>query len=158
MKKTNAARILDKHKIQYEMIEYEVDENDLSAENVANKLNMPLNQIFKTLVARGDKTGVLVACVPGGDELNLKSLANLSGNKKVEMVPLKEIQQLTGYIRGGCSPIGMKKNYPTFIDESALAFSQLTISAGMRGQQLSLAPEDLISVTKAQVGPITVAC
>lgn len=149
MNKTNAARLLDKLKISYELREYEVDETDLGAENAAKKIGMPLKQVFKTLVVQGDKKGVMVACIPGGDELNLKKLAVISGNKKVEMVSLKEIQKLTGYIRGGVSPIGMKKNYPTYIDESALQFSQIMISAGVRGCQIIINPSDLIKVIDA---------
>ena len=114
MKKTNAARYLDTLNIEYKLVEYEVDENDLSAERVAKKVNFPLDQVFKTLVARGDKIGVLLACIPGGTELDLKAIAETSGNKKVEMVSLKEVQPLTGYIRGGVSPIGTKKRYPVF--------------------------------------------
>src|SRR4030067_1616363 len=123
MKKTNAARYLDSLKIDYKLVEYEVDESDLSAESVAKKVGLPPEQVFKTLVARGDKAGVLMACIPGNAELDLKAMATTSGNKKVDMVPMKEIQQLTGYIRGGVSPIGTKKTYPIFLDESAMTFS-----------------------------------
>ncbi|SET60882.1 Cys-tRNA(Pro)/Cys-tRNA(Cys) deacylase [Natronincola peptidivorans] len=144
MKKTNAVRILDKHKISYELLEYEVDETDLSADHAAKKAGVPLERVFKTLVARGDKTGVMVACIPGGAELNLKKIAGISRDKKVELVPLKEVQQLTGYIRGGVSPIGMKKSYPTYIDDSALRFDSIMISAGMRGCQIKIRPEDLL--------------
>lgn len=152
MKKTNAARILDKEKIAYKIHEYQVDESDLSAENVANKAGWPLEKVFKTLVARGDKTGVIVACVPGGDELSLKALATQSGNKKVELVALKEVLPLTGYIRGGVSPIGLKKNYPIFIHESALNYDTILISAGARGYQIEINPQDLQKVTRANVG------
>src|SRR4030042_5674017 len=117
MKKTNAARVLDDLKIDYKLCEYEIDESDLSAESVAKKVGLPLEQVFKTLVARGDKTGVLMACIPGNSELDLQAMATISGNKKVDMVPMKEIQQLTGYIRGGVSPIGIKKHYPLFFNE-----------------------------------------
>lgn len=144
MKKTNAARILEKLKIDYEIFEYQVDENDLSAENVAGKVGIPLDQIFKTLVVRGDKTGIVVACIPGDGQLDLKALASISGNKRVEMVNIKEIQQLTGYIRGGVSPIGMKKSYPTYIDEGALDHSRVMISGGLRGVQILLKTEDLL--------------
>ena len=154
MQKTNAARILDKQSISYQIKEYTVDENDLSAENVAKKLGIPLPQVFKTLVARGDKTGVLVACIPGDGEVDLKLLAAISGNKKVEMVAMKEIQGLTGYIRGGVSPIGMKKLYPTFLDESALQFEFIMISAGQRGLQLMLSPSDLVVVVKAKASKL----
>ncbi|SNS03427.1 Cys-tRNA(Pro)/Cys-tRNA(Cys) deacylase [Anaerovirgula multivorans] len=155
MKKTNAARILDKYKIIYELREYEVDKTDLSAENAALKVGIPLEQVFKTLVARGDKTGVIIACVPGGAELNLKKAASISGNKKVELVPLKEVQQLTGYIRGGVSPIGMKKNYPTYIDSSALQFPNIMISAGVRGCQILINPNDLLKVVAGTIGEFT---
>ena len=144
MKKTNAARVLDGLKIDYKLCEYEIDESDLSAESVARKVSLPLEQVFKTLVARGDKTGVLVACIPGNSELDLKALATISGSKKVDMVPMKEIQQLTGYIRGGVSPIGIKKHYPIFLDESAVRFPFVSISAGARGSQIFISPGDLI--------------
>ena len=146
MKKTNAARFLDSLHINYKLIEYEVDESDLSAESVAKKVNLPPGQVFKTLVARGDKTGVLMACIPGNSELDLKAMATVSGNKKVEMVHVKEIQQLTGYIRGGVSPIGTKKHYPTFLDESAMKFPFISISAGARGSQIFISPGDLIEL------------
>ena len=144
MKKTNAARFLDDLKIDYKLCEYEIDESDLSAESVAKKVGLPLEQVFKTLVARGDKTGVLMACIPGNSELDLKAMATISGNKKVDMVPMKEIQQLTGYIRGGVSPIGTKKRYPIFLDESAMKFPFISISAGARGSQIFISPGDLI--------------
>jgi len=143
MKKSNASRILDKLKMPYKILEYEVDEQDLSAENAAQKMEQPLKQVFKTLVIRGDRTGILVACIPGGAELNLKSLASISGNKKVEMIHLKEIKSLTGYIRGGVSPLAMKKNYPIYIDESAFQFPFIIFSAGVRGLQLKVDPNDL---------------
>ena len=146
MKKTNAARYLDSLNIDYKLIEYEVDELDLSAESVAKKVNLPPGQVFKTLVARGDKAGVLMACIPGNSELDLKAMATVSGNKKVEMVHVKEIQQLTGYIRGGVSPIGTKKHYPTFLDESAMKFPFISISAGARGSQIFISPGDLIEL------------
>jgi Cys-tRNA(Pro)/Cys-tRNA(Cys) deacylase len=144
MKKTNASRILDKLKIPYEILEYEVDETDLSAENAAQKMGQPLKQVFKTLVIRGDRTGILVTCIPGGAELNLKALASISGNKKVEMIHLKEIKSLTGYIRGGVSPLAMKINYPTYIDENAFQFPFIIFSAGVRGLQLKVDPNDLL--------------
>ncbi len=144
MKKTNAARFLDSLKIDYKLCEYEIDESDLRAESVAKKVGLPPEQVFKTLVARGDKTGVLMACIPGNAELDLKAMAAVSENKKVEMVHVKEIQQLTGYIRGGVSPIGTKRHYPTFLDESAIRFPFISISAGVRGSQIFIAPKDLI--------------
>ena len=156
MKKSNASRILDKLKIPYEILEYEVDETDLSAENAAQKMGQPLQQVFKTLVIRGDKTGVLVTCIPGGTELNLKTLASISGNKKVEMVHLKEIKLLTGYIRGGVSPLAMKKNYPTYIDESAFQFPFIIFSAGVRGLQLKVDPNNLLKAMQLISGKLTV--
>lgn len=150
--KTNAARILDGLHIEYTIREYEVDENDLSAENVAAKVGMPPAQVFKTLVARGDKTGILLVCIPGNAELDLKALAAFSSNKKVEMVPLKEVQPLTGYIRGGVSPIGTKKRYPVYLDASISDWPVISLSAGARGYQLLLAPDDLIRAVNAGLG------
>ena len=151
MKKTNAARYLDSLKIDYKLVEYEIDESDLSAESVARKVNLPLEQVFKTLVARGDKTGVLMACIPGNTELDLKAMAMGSGNKKVEMVHVREIQQLTGYIRGGVSPIGARKQYPIFLDESAIRFAFISVSAGVRGSQIFISPGDLMKVLEITV-------
>ncbi len=151
MKKTNAARYLDSLKIDYKLVEYEVDESDLSAESVARKVNLPLDQVFKTLVARGDKTGVLMACIPGNAELDLKAMATVSGNKNVEMVHVGEIQTLTGYIRGGVSPIGARKQYPIFLDESAMRFPLISISAGVRGSQIFVSPGDLIKALDMKV-------
>ena len=153
--KTNAARILDQKKLSYELREYTVDQSDLSAKTVALKINLPIEQVYKTLVVRGDKTGVILACIRGDQELHLKALATLSGNKKVEVVSLKEVQPLTGYIRGGVSPIGTKKNYPVFIDSNIKTNEKVAISAGLRGLQLYLQPIDLISVTNAQLGAIS---
>jgi len=155
MKKTNAARILDGLKVDYKLCEYEVDESDLSAESVAKKVNLPLEQVFKTLVARGDKTGVLLACIPGGMELDLKAIAEISGNKKVEMVPLKEVQPLTGYIRGGVSPIGTKKHFPLYLDERAVKFPFISISAGIRGCQIFIEPGNLLKVLQAKTGSLS---
>jgi Cys-tRNA(Pro)/Cys-tRNA(Cys) deacylase len=151
MKKTNAARHLDDLKIDYKLVEYEIDETDLSAESVARKVGLPPEQVFKTLVARGDKTGVLMTCIPGNAELDLKAIAGVSGNKKVEMVPVKEIQPLTGYIRGGVSPIGARKHYPIFLDQSATRFPFISISAGARGSQIFISPGDLINVLNTTV-------
>jgi Cys-tRNA(Pro)/Cys-tRNA(Cys) deacylase len=151
MKKTNAVRYLDSLKIDYKLLEYEVDESDLSAESVARKVNLPLEQVFKTLVARGDKTGVLMACIPGNTELDLKAMATVSGNKNVEMVHVGEIQQLTGYVRGGVSPIGTKKHYLIFLDESAMKFPFISISAGVRGSQIFISPGDLIKALDIKV-------
>lgn len=149
--KTNAARILDSLKIEYELSEYKVDETDLSAQNVADKIGMPHDQVFKTLVAKGDKTGVVMACIPGAAELDLKALAAASGNKKVEMVPLKEVQPLTGYVRGGVSPLGPKKRYPVFLDESACSWPAIAVSAGIRGCQIVVAPDKLVQATNAKL-------
>lgn len=150
MSKTNAARLLEKQGITYQLVEYEVDETDLSATNVASKLGHPVEQVFKTLVLRGDKNGVFVCVIPGNGELNIKLAAKLSGNKDASMVPVKDIFSLTGYIRGGCSPIAMKKRYPVYIHESCRKFEYIFVSAGIRGLQLRLHPEDLIKSTDAQ--------
>ncbi len=152
--KTNAARLLDQLKIRYELREYEVDEADLSAQAVAPKVGLPLQQVYKTLVARGDKTGVMLACIPGDNELDLKALAAVSGNKKADLVALKEVQPLTGYIRGGVSPLGAKKRYPVYLDAAVTTWDWVAVSAGVRGCQIILAPSDLISATQAQVGAI----
>ncbi len=151
MKKTNAARYLDELKIDYKLVEYEIDESDLSAESVASKVGLPAEQVFKTLVVRGDKTGVFMTCIPGNAELDLKTIAEVSGNKKVEMVHVKEIQQLTGYIRGGVSPIGVKKRYPIFLDQSARRFPFISISAGTRGSQIFISPGDLTKILDINV-------
>ena len=154
--KTNAARILDKANIQYDLIEYEVDENDLSATHLSNQLGIPANQTFKTIVLRGDKKGVFVAVIPGDHEVNLKLAANVSGNKKAETIAVKELLPLTGYIRGGCSPIGMKKNYPVYLDEQALIHHHIHVSAGQRGLQLKITPADLIKAVNAVVYNMTI--
>jgi Cys-tRNA(Pro)/Cys-tRNA(Cys) deacylase len=151
MKKTNAARILDSKSIEYELIEYEVDESDLSAITLAKKIVQDIEQIFKTLVLRGDKTGVFVCVIPGNAEVNLKKAANVSGNKNCAMIQQKELLPLTGYIRGGCSPIGMKKPYPTYIHETCQLFDNIFVSAGQRGLQFKINPEDLIKVTGTEV-------
>ena len=151
MKKTNAARQLDELRIDYKLVEYEIDESDLSAESVAKKVGLPAEQVFKTLVVRGDKTGIFMTCIPGNAELDLKAIAEVSGNKKVEMVHVKEIQQLTGYIRGGVSPIGAKKRYPIFLDQSARRFPFISISAGTRGSQIFISPGDLTKLLDINV-------
>jgi Cys-tRNA(Pro)/Cys-tRNA(Cys) deacylase len=153
--KTNAARLLDSLGIHYELREYDVDPEDLSAETVAAKVGMPPEQVFKTLVARGDRTGVLMAVVPGNGELDLKALARLSGDRKVDTVPLKELQPLTGYIRGGVTAIGGKKEYPVFVDETLELFDAIAVSAGVRGTQIVLAPADYLRVTQGKLGPIS---
>ena len=149
--KTNAARILDKLGIAYELKEYEVDESDLSAVHVASSVGMPIERVYKTLVARGDKNGIVMAVIQGDLELDLKALAAASGNKRAEMVHLKEVFVLTGYIRGGCSPLGAKKDYPVYLDERAMAQDSIAISAGKRGEQLILKPADLIAAAAATV-------
>lgn len=150
MKKTNAARILDRLKISYELIEYEVDESDLSAVHVAATAQIQIDQVYKTLVLEGDKTGNFVCIIPGGDEIDLKKAALASSNKKVSMIPMKELEPLTGYIRGGCSPLGMKKNFPVYIDNSAFDQPIIYISAGVRGMQIKLAPADLVIACNAK--------
>jgi len=152
MKKTNAMRLLDRNKVDYNAIAYDVDESDLTAIHVAESLGQDIAKVFKTLVLEGDKTGFVVACIPGAQEVNLKNLASLSGNKKCAMIPMKNIQSVTGYIRGGCSPFGMKKQFPTYIDESVLQFDTVYISAGVRGMQIEIAPADLIRLTDAKTG------
>lgn len=152
--KTNAARLLDKQQITYALIPYVVDETDLSAIAVAAKLGQNIEQVFKTLVLRGDKTGVFVCVIPGGEEVDLKKASKASGNKNCAMVPMKEILELTGYIRGGCSPLGMKKKYPTYIDESCTLYDHIFISAGVRGLQIEIAPNDLINAAECQVGDL----
>jgi Cys-tRNA(Pro)/Cys-tRNA(Cys) deacylase len=154
MPKTNAARILDSARVRYEIREYAVDENDLSAPHVAEAIGMPPEQVFKTLVARGDRTGVLLASIPANCDLDLKGLAAASGNKKVELVAVKEVLGLTGYIRGGVSPIGTKKAYPFFVDETVELWDAIALSAGVRGQQMVIAPADLIRVTEAKIAAI----
>jgi len=152
--KTNAARILDKLGVNYELVVYEVDENDLSVQAVALKLGQDIEQVFKTLVLRGDKSGIFVCVIPGAEELDLKKAASVSGNKSTAMVPMKELLSLTGYVRGGCSPIGMKKDFPTYIDESITLFDAVYVSAGMRGLQFKIVPDDLIKITSASVGDL----
>lgn len=152
--KTLAARILDQAKIPYELREYDWDEDELDAVTVARKVGLPPEQVFKTLVLRGDKTGVLVACIPGNAELDLKAIAAVTGNKKAEMVPVKEIQALTGYIRGGVSPLGMKKEYPFYLDETAEIIDVVSVSAGQRGLQMLLSGPDLIRVTGAKLAAL----
>lgn len=150
MQKTNVLRILDSKSLKYGVTEYEVEEEALDAVTVANKINAEIDQVFKTLVARGDGNNIFVFVIPGQYELDLKKAAKASSNKKVEMIKVKELLPLTGYIRGGCSPIGMKKNYPTFIDESALLFEEIYFSAGKRGMQVKLAPLELAEITSSE--------
>lgn len=153
-KKTNAMRILDNNKINYLIKEYSFDENSLDAISVAHKVNMPCEQIFKTICIRGDKTGIFFACIPGNKKIDLKAVAKLSKNKKAELINIKELLPLTGYIRGGCSPLGAKKNYPVFLDESAKKWDNIAISAGKRGMQILLNSKDLINITNGIYGEI----
>ena len=154
MKKTNAARILDRLKISYELIEYEVDEADLSAVHLAETAGVPIDLVFKTLVLEGDKNGNFVCIIPGGKEIDLKKASVASANKKVAMIKMKDLEPLTGYIRGGCSPLGMKKNFLVYIDQSAFEQSFIYISAGVRGMQIKLSPTDLTIACKAQKAEI----
>lgn len=153
--KTNAVRLLDKAKIDYQLIPYEVDESDLSAVHVAEQLNEDVRQVFKTLVLKGDKTGFFVCIIPGAEELNLKTAAKVSGNKNCEMIPMKDLLSITGYIRGACSPIGMKKQYPTFIDKSYHSYPCIYVSAGRRGLQIRIKPEDLYHIVKLEAFSLT---
>ena len=154
VKKTNAVRQLESKKIPFELLEYEIDEELLSAEDAAAKTGIPEERTFKTLCCRGDKTGVMMVCVPAGRELDFKALAAASGNKSAELVHLKEVQGLTGYVRGGCSPFGTKKKYPVIIDDSAMTFDFITVNAGHRGLLFKLAPADLVKATEAKLAPI----
>ncbi|MBQ2993464.1 MAG: Cys-tRNA(Pro) deacylase [Alistipes sp.] len=155
IEKTNAARLLDRAKIHYELLSYEVDENDLAATHVAEQLGEPIERVFKTLVLRGDRNGLFVCVVPGDKEVNLKVAARVSGNKSADLIPMKELLPTTGYIRGGCTPIGMKKPLPTFIDSSCEQFDTIYISAGVRGKQMRLAPADLVAYVGAQLCELT---
>lgn len=152
--KTNAARLLDKAGISYKLTPYEFDENDLAAQHVADSLGQPIERVFKTLVLHGDRTGYLVCVIPGDHEVNLKAIAKKSGNKKVEMIPMKDLLSVTGYIRGGCSPVGMKKKFPTYFHSTAVNFDTIYISAGVRGLQLEVDPEKLIAFTDGISGDI----
>lgn len=146
LQKTNAVRLLEANNIQHSTLAYEVDEDDLSGITVAKKIGVEAEKVFKTLVTRGDKTGVNFFCIPVTEELNLKKAAVACGDKKIEMIKEKELLPLTGYIKGGCSPIGMKKHYPTFIDETAQLFKEISISAGIRGMQIMIKPDDLAKI------------
>ena len=152
--KTNAARLLDAAGISYSLVEYAVDEEHLEASHVAAQLGEDLDRVFKTLVLRGDKTGPFVCVIPGSLEVDLKTAARISGNMNCEMLHVKELLPSTGYIRGGCSPIGMKKPFPTFIHESALLYDSIYVSAGIRGLQICIAPQDLIQFINADIYPI----
>lgn len=152
--KTNAARLLDKAGIEYQLVPYAVDENDLAATHIAEQLGEPIEQVFKTLVLSGDRTGYFVCVVPGNAEVDLKAAAKVSGNKKCDLIPMKALLGVTGYIRGGCSPVGMKKPFPTYFHSTATGFPAIYVSAGVRGLQFRINPEDLISYTKASVADI----
>ena len=153
--KTNASRILDRLGIKYQLVEYTVDPDHLEATHVAEELGEDISKVYKTLVLRGDKTGIFVCVIRGDEEVDLKKAAKISGNKKAAMIHLKELQPLTGYIRGGCTSIGMKKNYPVYIDENALTHPEIYVSAGKRGLQLQLSPEDLAKAAGATFGDIS---
>lgn len=155
MSKTNVCRLLDQSKITYTTHEYEVDESDLSGVHAANQLGIAPEQVFKTLVVKGEKKGHMVFCIPVNAELNLKKAAGAVGDKKIELIHVKEILGLTGYIRGGCSPIGMKKNFPTYIDETAVLFDAIYVSGGMRGFQICINPEDLAQYIDAKFCDVT---
>ena len=155
MSKTNACRILDSLGIHYELREYAIDPEDLSAENVAAKVGLPPEQVFKTLAVRGDRNGVSVAVIPGSYELDFKALARLTGDRKVEMLPLKEVRSVTGYIRGGVTALGMKKDYPVFADETIELWDRVCVSAGQRGMQIMILPSDYLRASGATVGEIS---
>ena len=156
MKKTNAARLLDQQKIAYDLIAYEVDENNLGAQHIAQQLGQPIERLFKTLVLRGDRLGLFVCVIPGAEEVDLKKAAKATGNKKVEMIHVRELLPLTGYIRGGCSPIGMKKALPTWFHESIMNYDNVFCSAGVRGLQFRLAPPDLVGAAHGQLADLIV--
>ena len=153
--KTNVARLLDKAKIKYELVPYVVDENDLAATHIAEQLDEDIKQVFKTLVLRGDKTGHFVCVIPGDEEVNLKKAAKESGHKKADLIPMKELLPTTGYIRGGCSPVGMKKPFPTFFDSSCENFEYIYVSAGVRGLQLKIKPQELVEYVRASLASLT---
>ncbi|HIT63319.1 MAG TPA: Cys-tRNA(Pro) deacylase [Candidatus Ventrimonas merdavium] len=153
--KTNVMRLLDAAGIPYRSKEYEVDESDLSGVHAAEMLGQDPDSVFKTLVLKGEKTGYLVCCIPVAEEVDLKKAARAAGDKKVEMIPMKELLPVTGYIRGGCSPIGMKKKFPTYIEETAMLFDEIAVSAGMRGVQILLDPEDLKAYVQAEYADLT---
>ncbi len=155
IEKTNAARLLDKAGLHYNLIPYEFDENDLAAQHVADSLGQDIAKVFKTLVLHGDKTGHIVAVIPGNMEVNLKALAKVSGNKKVEMIAMKELLPVTGYIRGGCSPVGMKKRFPTYFHSTASEHDVIYVSAGVRGLQIEIDPQELIGFVQASIAEIT---
>ncbi|MBO4804120.1 MAG: Cys-tRNA(Pro) deacylase [Muribaculaceae bacterium] len=148
--KTNAARLLDSAAVQYELIPYEVDEDDLGAQHIADQLGEDIEQVFKTLILQGDKTGHFVCVIPGAEAVDLKKAAKVSGNKKVDLIPMKELLPTTGYIRGGCSPVGMKKPFPTYIDETCILYDYIYVSAGVRGLQFKIDPQALVAFVGAE--------
>jgi Cys-tRNA(Pro)/Cys-tRNA(Cys) deacylase len=152
--KTNAVRLLDQLKIAYELREYEADPEDLAAETVAAKIGMPPEQVFKTLLARGDRNGLCMAVIPGNTELDLKALATTTGDRKIQLVPVKELQGLTGYVRGGVTALAGKKDFPVFVDETVELFGVISISAGIRGMQILLAPADYVKTTRATIAAL----
>ena len=154
IEKTNAARLLDKAGIKYNLIPYEVDENDLAVQHVADCLSQDIERVFKTLILHGDKAGYVVCVVPGDMEVDLKALAKASGNKKVEMIAMKDLLAVTGYIRGGCSPIGMKKRFPTYFHSTATDFDHIYVSAGVRGLQIEISPARLISFVEGTIAEV----
>ncbi len=154
--KTNAMRMLDMAKIKYDIIEYEVDENDLSGTHIADQVGLPYEMVFKTIVTKGDKSGFCVFCLPCDKEIDFKAAAVASGNKKIEPLHVKDLFGITGYIRGGCSPVGMKKKFPTYFDASAESLEKLTVSAGMRGVQLLVDSRDILKYTEAVLGDIAI--
>lgn len=156
MNKTNAMRLLEAAKIEFRTAEYEVDENDLSGVHVAEQLAQPPEQVFKTLVLRGEKNPFIVCCIPVAEELDLKKAARAAHDKKVEMLHMKDLFSITGYIRGGCSPIGMKKKFPTYIDETAVLFDEIAVSAGIRGAQIIINPDSLLGYVGAEYAELTV--
>ena len=152
--KTNAARLLDQMAIHYELREYEVDPDDLAAETVAAKIGLPPEQVFKTLVARGERNGIVMAVIPGDQELNLKALAARAGERKIQLVPVRELQTLTGYIRGGVTALAAKRDFPVFVDETIELFDVVSISAGVRGTQILISPADYLRATKGRLAPL----
>ena len=152
--KTNAARLLDRAKIKYELVPYIVDENNLAANHIAEQLNEDIRQVFKTLVLHGDRTGYFVCVIPGNDEVDLKKAAKVSGNKKADLIPMKELLPVTGYIRGGCSPIGLKKAFPTFFHLTCKDFDYIYVSAGVRGLQLKISAENLVEYVGAEIADL----
>ncbi len=156
MKKTNAMRILDTERIEYKVLEYEVDESDLSGVHVAEMVGQDPGSVFKTLVLKGEKQGHIVCCIPVNEELDLKQVARVAKDKKVEMIAMKDLLPITGYIRGGCTAIGMKKKFPVYVDENAMLYDEIAISAGIRGMQLVLKPEDFLKIVEGVYAEITI--